>query len=118
MRHIVARCLLVLALDAVALLVLSALLPGFQVHGLKGALGTAAVVGALNALVWPVLGRLALPLSVLTLGGAAVVLNGGLVALAAAISPGATINDWLSGVVVALGIAVLTTVTSALLAID
>jgi hypothetical protein len=53
-----------------------------------------------------------------TLGGAAIILNGGLVALAAAMSPGATINDWLSGILVGAGIAILTTLASALLAID
>jgi putative membrane protein len=87
MRRLLLRSLVVLCLDAVALLVLAALLPGFDVNGLDGALGTAALVGALNALVWPVLSRLAVPLSVLTLGGAGLVLNGGLVALAAAVSP-------------------------------
>jgi uncharacterized membrane protein YvlD (DUF360 family) len=117
-RQIVLRCLVVLLLDAIALLVLSALLPGFAVNGLVGALGTAAVVGVLNSLVWPVLSRLALPLSVVTLGGAALVLNGALVALAAAVSPGAEINDWWSGVVVGIGLAILTTLTSSMLAID
>jgi type I phosphodiesterase/nucleotide pyrophosphatase/superfamily IV 4 TMS phage holin len=72
----------------------------------------------MNALVWPVLSRLTLPLNVITLGGAALILNGGLVTLAAAVSPGATINDWLSGIVVGVGIAILTTLVSALLAID
>jgi uncharacterized membrane protein YvlD (DUF360 family) len=118
MRRLLLRSLVVLCLDAVALLVLAALLPGFDVNGLDGALGTAALVGALNALVWPVLSRLAVPLSVLTLGGAGLVLNGGLVALAAAVSPWATIRDWFSGIVVAIGLAAITTFTSAMLAID
>ena len=118
LRHVVVRALVVLVIDAIALLVLSALLPGFKVNGLAGALGTAAVVGVLNALVWPVLSRLALPLSVLTLGFAALVLNGALVAVGAALSPGAEINDVWSGVVVGIGLAILTTLTSAMLAID
>jgi uncharacterized membrane protein YvlD (DUF360 family) len=118
LRRVLLRIAVVLVLDAAALLVLSAILPGFSVHGVKGAVGTAAVVGAMNALVWPVLSRLTLPLNVITLGGAALILNGGLVTLAAAVSPGATINDWLSGIVVGVGIAILTTLVSALLAID
>ena len=118
LRHVLLRITVVLVLDAVALLVLSAIMPGFSVHGVTGAISTAAVVGVLNALVWPVLSRLALPLSVITLGGAALILNGGLVALAAVVSPGATINDWVSGIVVGVGIAVLTTLASAMLAID
>src|SRR5690349_7721082 len=118
MRRFVMRGLVVLALDAVALLALSAILPGFEVHGVRGAITTAVFVGVANAVVWPILSRLALPLSVLTLGGATLVLDGALVAFAAAVSPGASIHDWLSGIVVAVGIAVLTTVVSSLLAID
>ena len=83
-----------------------------------GAFVTAVIAAVLNALVWPTLSRLALPLSVLTLGGAALVLNGGLVAVAAAISPGASIDGWFAGVVVAVGMTVITTAASALLAID
>ena len=105
-------------LDAVALLILSALLSDFQVHGVRGAIGTALVVAVLNALVWPVLSRLALPITVLTLGFAALVLNGGLVAIAAAISPGASISGLWAGVVVGVGIAILTTIVTSLLAID
>jgi uncharacterized membrane protein YvlD (DUF360 family) len=112
------RGLVVLLLDWGALLVLGAVLPDFDVHGPSGAFVTAVIAAALNALVWPTLSRLALPLSVLTLGGAALVLNGGLVALAAAISPGASIDGWFAGVVVAVGMTVITTATSALLAID
>ena len=112
------RGLVVLLLDWAALLLLGALLSGFDVHGPAGALVTAVIAAALNALVWPTLSRLALPLSVLTLGGASLVLNGGLVAIAAAISPGASIDGWFAGVVVAAGLAIITTAASALLAID
>jgi len=118
MRRLVLRGLLVLALDAAALILLAAVLPGFDVEGFGGALGTAAIVGVLNALVWPTLSRLALPLSVVTLGLAGLVLNGALVALAASASPWATINDWFSGIVVAVGLAIITTATSSMLAID
>jgi uncharacterized membrane protein YvlD (DUF360 family) len=118
LRRLAVRGLVVLALDWVALIVLGALLSHFDVHGPAGALVTAVIAAALNALVWPTLSRLALPLSVVTLGGAAIVLNGGLVAIAAAISPGASIDSWFAGVVVAAGLATITTAASALLAID
>ena len=118
LRRLAVRGLVVLLLDWGALLVLGALLPGFDVHGAAGAFVTAVIAAVLNALVWPTLSRLALPLSVLTLGGAALVLNGGLVALAAAISPGASIDGWFAGVVVAVGMTVITTAASTLLAID
>jgi putative membrane protein len=70
------RAAIVLLIDAGALLLLSELIPGFTLDGARAALATAAVVGILNAFVWPVLARLALPLSVLTLGLAGLVLTG------------------------------------------
>jgi uncharacterized membrane protein YvlD (DUF360 family) len=118
LRRLIFRGLVVLLLDWAALMFLGAVLRDFSVDGPAGALVTAVIAAALNALVWPTLSRLALPLSVITLGGAAIVLNGGLVAIAAAISPGATISGWFAGVVVAVGLAIITTVASSLLAID
>ncbi len=112
------RGAVVLILDALALLLLAAILPGFELADPVSALGVAAVTGLLNALVWPFVARVALPLSVLTLGGFALVLNGVLVAVAVAITPGAEIHDWLTGVVVVVGLAALTALASALLAID
>ena len=62
------RGLLVLLLDACTLLLLSQLLDGFVLDGAASALGAAALIGLLNALVLPVLVRFTLPLTVLTLG--------------------------------------------------
>jgi uncharacterized membrane protein YvlD (DUF360 family) len=117
LRHLV-RTVVVLLVDALGLLLLSALLPGFELDGAGAALATAALIGVLNALVWPVLARFALPLSVLTLGLAALVLNGALVAFAINLIPDARVEGLWSGVAVALGMSVLTSLVSALLAID
>src|SRR5436190_8939359 len=81
-RTIVIRALVVLLLDAVALRLLDWLLDGFTLGGLGAGLVTAAAIGLLNALVWPILARIALPLTVLTLGVAAVILNAAILALA------------------------------------
>ena len=119
LRRLIVRGLVVLALDWVGLMVLGALLSDFSVDGPAGALVTAVIAAVLNALVWPTLSRLALPLSVLTLGGAAIVLNGGLVAIAAAISPGRDASAAGSRASSSpSGLTVITTAASALLAID
>src|SRR5688572_14344325 len=114
----VVRAVVVLLADAVSLLILSALLPGFELDGAGAALATAVVIGTLNALVWPVLARFTLPLNVMTLGLATLVLNGVLVAFAIDLIPGAEIKDFWTGVAVALGIALLTTLLASLLAVD
>ena len=112
------RGLVVLLVDAAALLALDALLDGFDLAGVAAALALAALAGLLNAFVWPLLASVTLPLSVVTLGMAGLVLNGALVALAAKAVPGAQIAGLGAGVVLALGLAALTAVLSALLAID
>jgi uncharacterized membrane protein YvlD (DUF360 family) len=117
LRYIL-RAAVVLVLDACALLLLSAILPGFELKGAGTALGLAAVIGLLNGLVWPALARFALPLNVLTLGLASLVLNGAFVALAVEVVPGANIDGWFEGIVVAVGLTTLTALASSLLAID
>jgi uncharacterized membrane protein YvlD (DUF360 family) len=112
------RALVVLLLDAGALLLLSEILDGFVLDGPAAALGTAAAIGLLNALVWPVLARLALPLTVLTLGGAALVLNGIFVTVAVNQIPGAHLDGLAEGIIVTLGLTALTALFDALLAID
>jgi uncharacterized membrane protein YvlD (DUF360 family) len=117
-RSILGRGPVVLLLDAAALLALAALLPGFTLDGADAALATAALVGLLNALVWPVLARLALPLSVLTLGLAGLALNAALVTLAIDVIPGATVEGFWTGLLVTLGLAAITALANALLSMD
>ncbi len=112
------RGALVLVLDAAILLLLSEVLAGFVLDGAGTALGAAALIGLLNAVVWPVLARLALPLTVLTLGLAALVLNGLLVTFAVNLIPGAEISRLFDGIVITIVVAALTAAVYSLLAID
>jgi uncharacterized membrane protein YvlD (DUF360 family) len=112
------RAAIVLLADALALLALSAVLEGFELDDAGAALAAAIVVGALNAAVWPLVARLALPLSVLTLGLATLVLNGALVAFAIDLVQGASIEGVWAGTAVALGLTLITTLLASLLAID
>ena len=114
----VRRGALVLLLDAGILLLLSEVLDGFVLDGAATALAAAALVGLLNAFVWPLLVRVALPLTVLTLGIAALVLNGLLVTLAIDLLPGAEVADLLDGIAITFAIAALTAAVYSLLAID
>ena len=112
------RALLVLLLAALVLLALSELLSGFVLDGPGAALSAALLIGVLNALVWPALVRLALPLTVATLGIGALLLNGLLVAFAIDVLPGGEIGGVLEGVVVALAMTGTTAGLYGLLAID
>jgi putative membrane protein len=69
-RGVVLRVMAVWLITAATLVLLSALLPGVEVASFGAALIAAALIGLFNALVWPLLVRLALPFTVLTLASA------------------------------------------------
>ncbi len=112
------RTLVVLVITTLTLMLLSDVLAGFDVKDLGAALVTAVVIGLINALVWPLVIRVALPFTVLTLGLGVLVLNGLVVAGIAAIEPGVEVTRPGVGVVVAFGLTVVNTAVTSLLAID
>jgi putative membrane protein len=59
------------------------LLPGIHVDGARAALLTALLLGLINATLRPILLILTLPLTLLTFGAFALVINGAMLALAA-----------------------------------
>jgi putative membrane protein len=82
------RLLLHWILSAIALLIVSRIVPGFHVHGLEPALIAALVIGLLNATVGLVLKIITFPLSILTLGLFLLVINGIMILVAANFVPG------------------------------
>ena len=112
------RVVLVWLITAGTLMLLSALLDDFHVEDWRVALVSAALIGLINALVWPLVIRVALPLTVLTLGLGVLVLNGAVVLAVSEIEPGLTVDGLFAGIVVALGLTVVNTLVTTLLAID
>ena len=76
------RLLIQWLLSAVALLVVSGIVPGFEVQGLGPALVAALVIGLLNATVGLLLKIVTFPISILTLGLFLLVINGLMILLA------------------------------------
>jgi len=103
---------------AVTLMLLSALLSRVDVDSFLAALGSAALIGLINAFVWPAVIRLALPITVLTLGLGVLALNGAVVLAVAAIDTGLHVSGLAAAVVVAVCLTVVTTAVTSLLAID
>src|SRR5919112_961562 len=112
------RVMAVWLITAATLVLLSALLSGVEVTSFGAALVAAALIGLFNALVWPLLIRLALPFTVLTLGIGVLVLNGAMVLAVAAISQGLVVSGLLSGIIVVIGLTVINTLVTSLLGID
>ncbi len=75
------RSAAMLAAQALVLIVLTALLSGSTLS-LQAALLVAVVMALINALLWPLLTRIALPFTILTFGLGSLVLSAGMVALA------------------------------------
>ena len=81
-------------LSAIALILVSKIVPGFQVLGLMPALIAALVIGLLNATVGFLLKIVTFPLSILTLGIFLLVINGLMILLASAVVPGFRVNGF------------------------
>jgi len=82
------RLLLQWILTAIALLIVSRIVPGFHVDGLWPALIAALVIGLLNATVGLLLKIITFPLSILTLGIFLLVINGIMILVASDIVRG------------------------------
>jgi len=82
------KLLLQWLLSAIALVVVSQLVPGFVVRGLVPALVAALVIGLLNATVGLLLKIITFPLTILTLGLFLLVINGLMILVASSIVPG------------------------------
>lgn len=73
---------------ALSLLVVDIIFPGVKVDSFIVAMIAGAVIGLINGLVRPILGLLSLPITILTLGGFILVLNGFCFWLASVLVPG------------------------------
>lgn len=93
---------------ALAVGIAAAVVPGVDVHG--GALTllwVALLFGLVNALLGPVLHLLALPITALTLGLFALVVNGALLAITAGLTDSLEVGGFVGTIVAALLISVL-----------
>src|SRR3972149_3975714 len=81
-------------ISSMVILAAAYLLPGIHVEGFFTALVVALVLGIINATLKPVLLILTLPLTLLTLGLFALVINALMVMLTAAIVPGFNVDSF------------------------
>lgn len=81
-------------LDALALLIVAWLVPGFKVANFPAALIAAVVIGLLNVTLGFLLKLVTLPLGILTLGLFFLVINALILKLASGIVPGFYVNTF------------------------
>ncbi len=113
----VVRAVVLLAVESLLLVGLTALLPGVEALSFGAALLVAVALALINAVLWPFVTRLALPLTILTFGLASLVLSAGAVALAFYVVDGKSPPFW-GNMAIAFGLALVSTFVAPLLDVD
>ena len=93
-------------LSAIALVLVSQFVPGFDVRGLGPALVAALVIGLLNATLGLLLKIITFPLTILTLGLFLLVINALMILLASSVVRGFNVHGWVPAFLGAVVLAV------------
>jgi putative membrane protein len=95
--------------SALALMITAYIVKGFEVKSFVTALIASIVIGFANAVIWPILIFLTLPINVLTLGLFTLVINGMVLKICAAVMPGFQIKTWFAAIIGAIILSVVST---------
>lgn len=112
-----ARTVAMLVVQSLALVLMTSLLSGRDSLSLHAALLVAAVMAIINAILWPLLIRVTLPLTIVTFGLGSLVLSAGVVALAFYTVDGKTPSFWVD-LAIAFGLALVSMLVAPLLDVD
>jgi uncharacterized membrane protein YvlD (DUF360 family) len=112
-----ARTVVMLGVQALALVVMTALLSGRDALSFDAAILVAVAMAIINAVLWPLLIRVALPLTIVTFGLGSLALSAGMVALAFYVVDGKTPSFWVD-LAIAFGLALVSMLVAPLLDVD
>lgn len=101
-------------LNALALFIVSRILPGIYVSDFGTALIAALVIGLVNALVKPILVFLTLPITIVTLGLFLLVLNALMLLIAGSITPGFRVDGFVTALIGSILLSVVSTILHSL----
>ncbi|MCB1152498.1 MAG: phage holin family protein [Deltaproteobacteria bacterium] len=102
----------------IGLVVINALVKGVQIDSGMAFIIGALVVGFVNAYIRPVVQLLALPITIVTFGIFALIVNGLMLGLAAAITPGFSVQGCGSAVFAALLLSIVSAIASAAFGVE
>ena len=91
-----------LAINVFALLIVEYLIPGFILGDIKVAVVTAVIIGIVNTLIKPILQLIALPLSILTFGLTAFLINVALLWFTSIYIPGFEITNFATAILASI----------------
>src|SRR5213595_2756261 len=109
------KLLLKWLINAVTLLIVSRLVPGFVVHGIGAALLAALVIGFVNSTLGLLLKILTFPLTILTLGFFLIIINAIMLNMAASVTPGFDVQTWTAAIIGAICLTVISSILQWLL---
>ncbi len=110
----VARVIVVWTSEAVGLVLMIRFVPGLRFDSWGIGILVVGVIALLNAILWPILSKIALPFLFFTFGIGALALNGLIVWLSSVVVPGFHVEGW-ALILVPIGIAVINTAVSGIL---
>ena len=93
------KLLIRLAINVFALFIVTKLVPGFVLADLTSAVVAAVVIGVVNTFIRPILQLIALPVSILTFGIAAFLINVGLLYVTSKVVPGFEIANFTTAII-------------------
>lgn len=96
--HLVMRLLI----NVLALIIVEYLVPGFYLANIWSAIVAAVVIGIVNTLIKPLIQFIALPLSIMTFGIAAFLINVTLLLIVSKIVPGFLISSFTTAIIASL----------------
>ena len=117
-QHPIIRILIIGTFEVIGLILMAILLDGLIIARLGIAVVAVAIIGLLNALLWPILSRILLPFAVFTGGLLFLVLNGAIIWLASQLIDGFEVNNLWTAIITALGVTAINVILSTLFTID
>ena len=103
-----------LFITAIVSFLLTKILPGVHFDGFSGAVIFAIVLGVLNLIVKPILSLFGLPLTIITLGLFALVINAIIVMLASKFVNGMTVDGFLSAFIFSILLSICTSLANSM----
>ena len=96
------KLLIRLAINVFALFIVTKIVPGFILADLTSAVVAAVVIGVVNTFIRPILQLIALPVTILTFGLAAVFINVALLYLTSMVVPGFEIANFATAILASI----------------
>jgi putative membrane protein len=96
-------------INAVSLLIVAYIVPGFELHGFIAALIAAIVFGIVNSTLGLLLKIITFPLTIFTLGLFLIVINAIMLKMAASVTPGFIVHTWTAALLGAIVLSLVST---------